>query len=68
MRNRELHHTLRDFALDAAALLEEELRAGAEIEFEVEEQPAGSKTVLYRYTPLTSKFIDARWDALRSLP
>ena len=63
-----LHHTLRDFALEAAALLEEELRAGAEIEFEVDEQPAGSKTVLYRYTPLTSKFIDARWDALRSLP
>jgi hypothetical protein len=68
MRNRELHHTLRDFALEAAALLEEELRSGAEIEFEVDEQPAGSKTVLYRYTPLTGKFIDARWDALRSLP
>lgn len=68
MRNRELHDTLRDFALEAAALLEEELRAGAEIEFEVNEQPAGSKTVLYRYTPLTWKFIDARWEALRALP
>ena len=67
MRNRELHHTLRDFALEAAALLEEELRNGAEIEFEVHEQPAGSKTVLYRYTPLTSKFIDERWDRLRAL-
>jgi hypothetical protein len=67
MRNRELHHTLRDFALEAAALLEEELRNGAEIEFEVDEQPAGSKTVLYRYTPLTSKFIDERWDRLRAL-
>jgi hypothetical protein len=68
MRNRELHDTLRDFALEAAALLEEELRSGAEIEFEVDEQRAGSKTILYRYTPLTGKFIDARWDALRSLP
>ena len=68
MRNRDLHHALRDFALDAAALLEEELRAGAEIEFEVDEQPAGSKTVLYRYTPLTGKFIDERWEALRVLP
>jgi hypothetical protein len=68
MRNRELHDTLRDFALEAAAFLEEEMRTGAELEFEVDEKPAGSKTVLYRYTPLTSKFIDARWDALRSLP
>jgi hypothetical protein len=68
MRNRDLHDTLRDFALEAAALLEDDLRAGAEIEFEVDEQPAGSKTILYRYTPLTSKFIDARWDAVRALP
>lgn len=68
MRNRELHDTLRDFALEVAALLEEDLRQGAEIEFEVDEQPAGSKTVLYRYTPLTAKFIDARWERLRALP
>jgi hypothetical protein len=68
MRNRALHDALRDFALEAAALLEEELRAGAELEFEVDEQRAGSKTVLYRYRPLTAKFIDARWEALRSLP
>ncbi len=68
MRNRELHNALRDFALDAAARLEEDLRAGAEVEFEVDEQPAGSKTVLYRYTPLTGKFIDERWEVLRALP
>jgi hypothetical protein len=67
MRNRELHDALRGFALDAAALLEEDLRAGAEIEFEFDEQPAGSKTVLYRYTPLTDKFIDERWEVLRGL-
>src|ERR1051326_1741813 len=67
MRNRELHDTLRDFALEAAALLEEDLKQGAEIEFEVDEQPAGSKTVLYRYRPLTGKFIDERWERLRAL-
>ena len=68
MRNRELHDTLRDFALEAAALLEEARHQGAELEFEVDEQPAGSKTVLYRYTPLTSKFIEERWESLRGLP
>jgi hypothetical protein len=68
MRNRELHDTLRDFALEAAALLEDARHQGAELEFEVDEQPAGSKTVLYRYTPLTSKFIDERWESLRGLP
>src|SRR5919198_6652753 len=68
MRNRGLHDALRNFALDAAAMLEDELRSGAEIEFEVDERPAGSKTVLYRYTPLTAKFIDERWEALRTLP
>jgi hypothetical protein len=67
MRNRELHDTLRDFALEAAALLEEDLKQGAEVEFEVDEQPAGSKTVLYRYTPLTGKFIDERWERVRAL-
>ncbi|HET8674039.1 MAG TPA: hypothetical protein VFL87_10410, partial [Thermoleophilaceae bacterium] len=67
MRNPGLHDALRDFALEVAALLEEELHAGAEIEFEVDEQPAGSKTVLYRYTPLTDKFIDARWERIRAL-
>jgi hypothetical protein len=68
MRNRELHDTLRDFALEAAALLEDARHQGAELEFEVDEQPAGSKTVLYRYTPLTSKFIEERWESLRGLP
>jgi hypothetical protein len=35
MRNRALHDALRDFSLEAAAYLESELRAGAEIAFEV---------------------------------
>src|SRR5919201_464245 len=67
MRNRALHDALRDFALEAAAQLEQELSSGAEIDFELAEEP-GSRTILYRYQPLTSAFVDARWDALRSLP
>jgi hypothetical protein len=67
MRNRDLHDALRDFVLDAAAVLADDMRAGAEIEYEVDEQPAGSKTVLYRYTPLTGRFIDERWERIRTL-
>jgi hypothetical protein len=67
MRNRGLHDALRDFALEAAALLQEELKAGAEIAFEVVEEP-GSGAVLYRYRPLTSDFIGDRWAALTALP
>src|SRR4051794_13116466 len=67
MRNRRLHDALRDFALEAAALLTQELRSGAEIPFDVVEEPGGG-TVLYRYQPLTSEFVAARWDALRDVP
>ena len=38
MRNRALYGALRDFALEAAALLTEDLRAGAEVEFDVIDQ------------------------------
>jgi hypothetical protein len=67
MRNRRLHDALRDFALEAAALLTQELRAGAEIPFDVVEEPGGG-SVLYRYRPLTTEFVAARWDRLRELP
>src|SRR3954468_16340513 len=67
MRNRRLHDALRDFALEAAALLTTDLRAGAEIPFDVIEEPGGG-TVLYRYQPLTGEFIAARWNRLRELP
>src|SRR3954471_12379260 len=67
MRNRRLHDALRDFALEAAALLSQELRSGAEIPFDVVEEPGGG-TVLYRYQPLTSEFVVSRWDQLRDLP
>src|SRR3954464_3922229 len=68
MRNRALHDALRDFALDAAALLLEDQRAGAELEFDVDEEPRRRGPVLYRYRPLTERFIRERWDRLRELP
>ena len=67
MRNRRLHDALRDFALEAAALLTHDLRTGAEIPFDVIEEPGGG-SVLYRYQPLTVEFVAARWDRLRELP
>jgi hypothetical protein len=67
MRNRRLHDALRDFALEAAALLTHDLRTGAEIPFDVIEEPGGG-SVLYRYQPLTTEFVAARWDRLRELP
>jgi hypothetical protein len=68
MRNRALHDALRDFALEAAALLTDEQRAGSELEFDVDEEPRRRGPVLYRYRPLTECFIRERWDLLRELP
>nr|MBA2506214.1 hypothetical protein [Thermoleophilaceae bacterium] len=67
MRNRALHDALRDFALEAAAALTNDVRAGAELPFDVLEQP-GAGAILYRYRPLTGAFIEERWEALRALP
>src|SRR3954452_7719114 len=67
MRNRALHDALKDFALEAAQQLTHEVEQGAEIPFDVIEEPGG-RTVLYNYRPLTSEFIAARWDAIRGLP
>ena len=68
MRNRALHDALRDFALEAAALLTEELKAGAELEFDVVDEGGGRGPALYRYEPRTGAFIDERWARLRELP
>ncbi|MEA2421914.1 MAG: hypothetical protein QOF55_1013 [Thermoleophilaceae bacterium] len=67
MRNRALHDALREFALEAAAQLTHEIDRGAEIPFDVVEEPGG-RTVLYNYRPLTSEFIAQRWTSLRALP
>jgi hypothetical protein len=83
MRNRALHDALRDFALEAAALLTDDLKAGAEVEFDVVEEGigahrappgasarrgAGRGPALYRYEPRTGAFIEERWPRLRELP
>jgi hypothetical protein len=68
MRNRALHDALRDFALEAAALLTEDLKAGAEVEFDVVDEGSGRGPALYRYEPRTHAFIEERWTRLRGLP
>src|SRR4051794_34904639 len=68
MRNRALHDSLGEFALEAAALLSEDQRSGAEIEFDVEDEGGRHGPALYRYRPLTERFIAERWPRLRELP
>jgi hypothetical protein len=68
MRNRLLHDALRDFALESAALLTDELRAGAELEFDVLDEGGKRGQTLYRYKPRIEAFISERWPSLRELP
>jgi hypothetical protein len=68
MRNRVLHDALRDFALEAAALLTDDLRDGAEVEFDVTTEAGGRGPALYRYKPRIEAFIAERWPRLRELP
>ncbi len=68
MRNRDLHDALRDFAVDAAALLHDAQHSGAELEFDLEGDEARSGPTLYHYRPLTEKFISDRWARIAALP
>jgi hypothetical protein len=68
VRNRALHDALRNFALEAAALLSDDLKAGAELEFDVIDESNGRGPTLYRYSPRIGEFIAARWMHLRDLP
>ncbi len=68
MRNRALHDALRNFALEAAALLTDDLKAGAEVEFDVVDEGSGRGPALYRYEPRTGAFLTERWPRLRELP
>jgi hypothetical protein len=70
MRNRALHEALRDFALESAALLTDDVKAGAEIEFDVVDEGGrrGAGPALYRYKPRTESFVAERWPRLRDLP
>ena len=67
MRSRELHDALRGFALEAAAVLSEDQRAGAELEFDLDEGNDRRGPRLYHYRPLTARFIADRWPRLRAL-
>lgn len=68
MRNRALHDALRNFALEAAALLTDDQKAGAEVEFDVVDEGGGRGPALYRYEPRTGAFLSERWPRLRELP
>jgi hypothetical protein len=70
MRNRVLHDALRDFALESASLLTDDLRDGAEVEFDVIEDGVAGRggPALYRYKPRIEAFIGERWERLRELP
>lgn len=67
MHNTTLHATLEAFAADAAGQLAAETAGGAEIPFEVVEEP-GARTSLYCYRPLTGAFIRERLGMLSALP
>ncbi len=67
MRNPALHVALRDFALEAAALLTDDLKSGSELEFDVVDEGDRRGAVLYRYQPRIGPFIAERWPRLREL-
>jgi hypothetical protein len=67
MRNRALHDALREFALEAAALLTDEVGAGAELAFDVVHEPGRRGPALYRYRPRTEEYIGERWGQLRQM-
>ena len=67
MRNRMLHSLLEAFSEDAGLQLAHETARGAEVPFEVIEEP-GSRSPLYCYRPLTSGFIRSHMGVLDRLP
>jgi hypothetical protein len=67
VRNRTLHQLLQEFTAQAANQLEADMAGGAEVPFELVEEPGGSAP-LYCYRPLTGDFIRERHDRLTALP
>ncbi|HUN77511.1 MAG TPA: hypothetical protein VMU32_01175 [Solirubrobacteraceae bacterium] len=69
MRSRQLETALTRFVEEAAARLQADLDAGAEVPFELDSRSArGHRAALYCYRPLTRDFIADRWSDLRRLP
>jgi hypothetical protein len=67
VRNGTLHATLEAFTLDVASALQAETARGAEVAFEMVEEP-GRRVPLYCYRPLTGNFISERLGLLWTLP
>lgn len=67
MRNRMLHGLLEAFTEDAGLQLAHETANGAEVPFEVVEEP-GARSPLYCYRPQTAGFIRSRMGVLDRLP
>jgi hypothetical protein len=70
MRSVQLQSALTDYLQAAAAFLAGELESGAEIPFELEQQPGrGARgPSLYCYRPLTAEFVAERRSSLEELP
>ena len=68
MRNGALHQVLEAFTVDAASWLAAETAGGAEVPFEVIEEPGAGRVPLYCYRPLTGAFIRERLGLLSALP
>lgn len=66
MRNGTLHVILEAFTADSAGQLAVETASGAEVPFEVTEEP-GERASLYCYRPLTAAFIRERLGLLSAL-
>jgi hypothetical protein len=69
MRSLQLQSALSAYVDAAAAILQADVAAGAEVQLEVGAECRGSRgTPLYSYRALTGAFIDEREDALQRLP
>ncbi len=69
MRTRQLETALTVFTRDAAARLQADLDAGAEVPFELTGRSSrGRGPRLYCYQPQTAAFLRERWVPLRRLP
>ncbi len=67
MRDRVLEESLKRLAAEAATRLTTMVAAGDEIPFDVAENE-GDSTHFYRYVPLTSSYVEARFGQIEELP